>query len=64
MALRRTTAFPSGVFGPVEWRAFAWLAAFCRSLVTVATFPVFNNAEVLCTSSQSNSITNYHYRGL
>jgi hypothetical protein len=34
-ALRRTAAFPSGVFGPVERRALAWLAAFRRSLVTV-----------------------------
>jgi hypothetical protein len=34
-ALRRTAAFPSGVFGPVERRALARFAAFCRSLVTV-----------------------------
>jgi len=37
-ALRRIMAFPSIVFGPVECRAFAWFAAFCRSLVT---FPAF-----------------------
>jgi hypothetical protein len=30
--------FPSCVFGPVEWRAFARLAAFCRSLVMVPAF--------------------------
>jgi hypothetical protein len=33
-----TVAFPADVFGPVEWRAFAWLAVFCRSLVTISIF--------------------------
>src|SRR5262249_45255385 len=32
-ALRRTAAFPSDVFGPVEWRALARLASFRRLLV-------------------------------
>ena len=41
-ALRRITAFPSGVCGPVERRAFAWFAAFCRSLVMVPAFTATN----------------------
>jgi len=46
-ALRRITAFPSGVCGPVERRAFAWFAAFCRSLVMVPAFTFADTARIL-----------------
>ena len=48
-ALKRMAAFPSCVFGPVERRAFAWLAAFCRSLVMVHAF-------LICVASEAQPI--------
>jgi hypothetical protein len=38
MALWRTAAFPSGVFGPVLFEALRRLASTCLSLVMVSPF--------------------------
>src|SRR5262249_27826225 len=65
-ALYRTFAFPSGVRGPVERRAFCWLAARFRSEISIEP-PLHSvrsaTPSLSCVQEIASPLQNYYKLG-